>query len=168
VPISVTDPVDGSIISASTWGHAVFTDLTSYWNFVAGLIQSQAAASSANIALTTSPQDITGATVTVNVVGAHAFALVTINAQVNVTVASASHYARVSLYVDSVVQDSLGSIKDSTEAVHDNTHSFTWRIPLAAGSHTLKASALKDNAAPTVSVSNTFGTNIVVMLFDLT
>lgn len=121
---------------------------------------------SAGLTLTTTPTDVTGATVTVSVVGANAYAIVTASVQFTVTGAAGITLSAV-LLVDGVSQAALGSVRDSADNIHDQTTCYTWKIPLTAGSHTLKLQGSKSAALGTAVINNTAGTNLVVQLFDL-
>lgn len=121
---------------------------------------------SAALVLTTTLTDVPGCTVTITATGANAYAMVTGNAQFVVTGAAGITMA-CALFVDGVNQAALGTIRDSADNVHDGHRSFTWKIPLSAGSHTLKLQGNKSAALATCSITNTAGSNIVVQLFDL-
>ncbi len=135
-----------------------------------GFLQSGVGTATASVTLTNALQDIAGCSKSVTVVGANAHALVIASVQFSVTGASAGTTIAVPLLVDGVQQAGLGTLRDSMDQVHDGHRSFAWVIPAAslpAGVHTFKIQAAKSAAAGTAAVSNTAGTNIVVILFDL-
>lgn len=131
-----------------------------------GPFQTTVGTCSSPLTLTTTVTDVPGCTATVTVVGANAYAIVTASVQFTVT-ASAGITMAVPLYVDGVDQAVLGTVRDSADNIHDGHRSYTWKIPLTAGSHTLKLRGSKSAALATCSVNNTAGTNIIVQVFDL-
>lgn len=149
------------ILNASEWD-----ELLGLVGILTGFSQSGVGTCSAALTLTTTPTDITGCSVAVTVTGAHAYAVVTASAQFVVTAAAGVTLA-CSLLVDGVDQAALGTMRDSADQIHDHTRAFTWKVPLAAGAHTLKLRGSKAAALATAAISNTAGTNIVVMVFDV-
>lgn len=132
---------------------------------LANLIQGFTGTCTASLTLSTTPTDVAGATVTLNVTGNNAYAMVTGSAEFSVTGAAAVAL-NCSLYLDGVDQFALGTIRDTADQIHDRVHSYTWRIPLTAGSHTLKLRGSKAAALGTAAITNSAGTNIIVQLFD--
>lgn len=135
-----------------------------------GFLNSGAATCTGAVTLTAAAQDITGVTKTVTIVGANAYAVVTVNAQCVVTTASAGTLINVSLLVDGVNQAALGTLRCSMDQVQDGHRSFTWVIPTAtlpAGSHTFKIQGIKSAAAGVAAISNTAGSNMVVQIYDM-
>lgn len=119
------------------------------------------------VALATGGAAVPGCSVGATVKGANAYAIVTANMQFSITVASAGNAAVGSFFLDGVNQTALGSVKDSMDQVHDATTSYTWKVPLTAGAHTFALACSKSGAGGTGSVTNSYGTNIVVQIFDL-
>lgn len=132
-----------------------------------GPYQTAAGTCSSTLTLTTTPTDVPGCSVTVSVVGASAYAVVTANAEFAVSVAAAGVLLSCSLLVDGVNQAALGTVRDSAEYIHDGHRSYTWKVPLSAGSHTLKLSGSKSASGGTAAIANYAGSNIVVQVFDL-
>lgn len=120
------------------------------------------------LTLSTTLTDIAGCSVTVTIVGGSAYAIVTANAQFVVSAAAAAGtIMSCALLVDGVNQSALGTLRDSADTVHDGHRAYTWKVPLAAGSHTLKLQGSKSAASGTCAITNTAGSNIVVQVFDL-
>lgn len=145
-----------------------YNELLALVAVLTGFSQSGAAAASGSLTLTTSLQDVPGATFNATTTGANAFAMVTVNVQFAVTVLGAGVTLAGALLVDGVNQAANGTCRDSADQVHDGHRSFTWKVPLpVAGVHTFKLQGSKSGAGSTSSISNTAGTNIVVNIYDV-
>lgn len=95
-----------------------------------------------SLTLTASPQDVTDATITVTVAGTDAVAKINgVFDFAGTTVTSTATQVGV-LAVDGVVQDGQ-ALFVPTAAGGRATVAQTWRVPLAAGTHTLKLQAYK-------------------------
>lgn len=111
--------------------------------------------------------DIPGMTTSVTIVGANAYVVVTINAQVVVTLVDATAEVGVALLIDGVQQAGQGTLRKDMKTLCNAHHSYMWKVGVSAGAHTIKAQAQKTAAGGTGQISNTAGSNIVVQVYDM-
>lgn len=154
---SITSPNNGDQLSAAGFGQKVAQVINS-------LLNSVDVTPSADYTLTTSEADVTNASAAIVISGANAFALVMATALFNVTVASAGTTLAMRLSVDGAIQ--TREIEGDGATVARRSHSTTWKIPLAAGSHTLKLRALKSAAGVTANLLSSY-TVMTIVVFDL-
>ena len=129
---------------------------------LAGLGQSASAASSTSLVATTTDTDVPGCSITVTVAGANAFALVTMVFDVQAFVTTTGNVFLGRLKVDGSGGFPEAHADDRTGRI---TTSQTMKVPLPAGSHTLKLqAALTPAGGFTVMPSHT---NLTVTLFDI-
>lgn len=123
------------------------------------------AAASGTLVLTTSQQDITGASITLTTATAGAVFVATGTFDVNVTTAQASQLAEGHLDVDGVDQTPR-ALRD-TNAISRVTVTRSWRGTLgAAGSHTLKLRGVKTGTTNVVSMVTTH-TGLTVVIYEV-
>lgn len=153
----------GQVLTASQLNAIVTAANTVFTGFTSSAVGTCNSA----LTLTTTLTDVSGCSVNATTTGANSYAMVTANAQFMVSVASAGVTLACVLLVDGVNQAANGTLRDSADQVHDGHRSFTWKVPLTAGAHTFKLQGNKSAAGSTSSITNTAGSNIVVMIFDL-
>jgi hypothetical protein len=109
--------------------------------------------------------DITGMSQTFSVTGANAYAVVTLDVDVNVSVlVGAGQLGFGQIDLDGVAQNGRPLL--NAAAVNRATVGGNWRLPLSAGSHTIKAQVGKTLNAGTVQAMNTHS-RMTIQVFDL-
>ena len=142
--------------------------ITSAWtdaltNLANGFFQCASAAATATLNLGASAADVVGASVTVSVGGAHAFAVVTGCFDFKTTVGAGGAFLLGRLAVDGVEQPAQAP-KDGATAGSEANVAQCWLVPLAAGTHTLKLRASANGSTSTCGLTHT---TITAIVFDL-
>jgi len=132
--------------------------------FLTGMAQSSAVPATSALTVGTSSADVPGCSITVTVTGANAYALVTMVFDVQAIVTTSNNVFLGQLNVDGVGAPTYpeAHADDRTSRI---TPAQSTKVPLAAGTHTLKLQAAKTPGGTfTVMTSHT---NLTVILFDL-
>lgn len=152
-------PITGGTLNTSD-----VNNISNYVNVVlGGLGRITTVAASGTLTLTTSEQDVPGATWTFQTVGANAIVVVIGVYDFDCTSALAATFAMGRLSVDGVTQTT--EAHGSTAAAIRNTCAQLWPVSVSAGTHTVKLRALKNNATPVIAVDATH-TTMAVLVFD--
>ncbi|HTI26196.1 MAG TPA: hypothetical protein VL652_34725 [Kutzneria sp.] len=160
------DPGDPSAISHDL-ADSVETALSALTIALNGPLQSGTAVSNTGDVLTTTNQDVDGATMSVTVLGTHAKAVVTGTLQISCATGALGAYCTGDLLVDGVAMAASGQIvHDLATTYQHRTASQTWTVALPAGAHTLKLAAKKNSTAGTAASWEYPGSTLTVVLLD--
>jgi len=127
--------------------------------------QTQQAASTSTLTVTNVETDVPGATLTLTVTGANAFAIVNGTFDYKTTTGVASQFFLGLLSVDGGDQTANATHDAAVSGVGGGC-TQTWKVPLSAGSHTLKLRAIVSSGA-VVAIVGVGHTTITATVWDI-
>jgi hypothetical protein len=126
---------------------------------IATTLVSALASASSGLTLTTSDQDVPGASITASPAGSETWVVLAIF-NVKWTTLSAGNYAQLKMALDGSAQTAIGVFKG--DAVGETCVAQVWRLAITAGSHTVKLVA-KKTASGGVCELNVTNTQIALL-----